>query len=430
MAGFVAIPLKTMFDDSGLKHAASAFGKFGGTIKGILGAAGLSIGISALVSGINSVSKAAVDDAKSMALLRNQMVNSVGATQAMSDAAEASITKMSLLASVADDKIRPAFAQLIRSTKDVGKATELTQLALDISGQTGKDLTSVTTALSKAYQGNLGGLQKLGIKVKDTKHPFRELEKAFKDGAKTAANTDPYQRMAVVFDEIKETIGRAFIPALNDLADWFTNNFAGIQKFFSDAMTSKPFKDLQEIGGRLWNEVLVPLGEWFMSADVQKGINNVFEGISNVVTAALDFAKSDLGKFLLALTDAVLITGLNALGAALKGIADAIERLSGKAIYQGIDKAYTAYGTIRQGNTQGTTFVGGGNEYVAGAYGIGGTPTMALPKMPSFGGTGGIPRQTINQTITVNGVIGDKAAVAKEVVRAIQLGYKIGISAK
>ena len=41
MAGSILIPLKTVFDDKGLKQAQSQFSKLGGSLKGILGAAGL-----------------------------------------------------------------------------------------------------------------------------------------------------------------------------------------------------------------------------------------------------------------------------------------------------------------------------------------------------------------------------------------------------
>ena len=65
---------------------------------------------------------------------------------------------MSIQIGVADDQLRPAFANLARATGDVTKSQELLTLSTNISAATGKDLESVSIALSKAYGGNVAGL--------------------------------------------------------------------------------------------------------------------------------------------------------------------------------------------------------------------------------------------------------------------------------
>lgn len=223
MAGSILIPLKAVFDNKGILDAQKQFNKLGGSLKSVVGALGLSVGIGALVNTLKDASKAAIEDTKSQALLANQLMNTVGATDDQITAVEASISAMQLQASVADDVIRPAFAQLTRATGDVAKATELTQLALDVSAGTGRDLGAVSVALSKAYQGNTTALSRLGIKAKDGVNIFDQLKTEFDGAAEAAAQNDPYQRLNIIFGEIQEQIGLALMPELDSLADYFAS---------------------------------------------------------------------------------------------------------------------------------------------------------------------------------------------------------------
>ena len=140
MAGSILIPLKTVLDDKGIKDAQASFGKLGSSLKGVLAAAGIGIGIGAITNALQESTKAAGEDVKSQALLAQQLRNTVGASKEQIASVEASIKTMQNQAAVADDVIRPAFASLVRSTGDVGEATRLTSLALDVAAGTGKDL--------------------------------------------------------------------------------------------------------------------------------------------------------------------------------------------------------------------------------------------------------------------------------------------------
>lgn len=219
----VIIPIVSKFDDRGIKKSQSAFAGLSKSLKSTIGALGIGIGLSAITRGFIEAGKAAAEDAKSQALLAQQLKNTIGANDSMIASVESSIKTMQMSAAVADDQIRPAFAQLVRATQDVGKATTLTQLALDVSAGTGRDLNAVAIALSKAYQGNTEGLSRLGIKAKDGVDVFAMLQEQFKGAAKTAANADPFQRLTVVFGEIQEQIGVYLLPKLNELADYLTD---------------------------------------------------------------------------------------------------------------------------------------------------------------------------------------------------------------
>jgi len=223
MASSILIPLKAIFDDKGIKEAQASFGKLGGSMKSVLGAAGIAVSLGAVISGLKGAAVAAAEDAKSQALLATQLRNTTGASNAQIASAEAAITAMQREASVADDTIRPALAALTRATGDLDKATKLTTLALDISAGTGKDVQSVAIALGKAYQGNTASLSKLGINVKGMKDPLTELAKQFDGAAEAASKTDPIQRLEILFGELSEQVGLALLPQLNEFADWLAD---------------------------------------------------------------------------------------------------------------------------------------------------------------------------------------------------------------
>lgn len=173
----------------------------------------------AVIDFLKDSAKAAQEDAASQAMLERQLKASAGATSAQVAQVDKAIAGMQKMAGVADDDIRPAMAQLTRATGDVGKATDLTRLALDVSAGTGKDLTTVSKALGMAYQGNSAALSKLGINVKDMKDPMGALQKQFEGAAKLAADKNPYQTMAVALDDIKEKVGKGLLPVLKIFAN-------------------------------------------------------------------------------------------------------------------------------------------------------------------------------------------------------------------
>jgi hypothetical protein len=196
-------------------------------------AIGVGFSLSVLKNELGEAAKAAIDDAKSMNILALAMENTGNATKATVAQAEESIRKMSLQSAVADDVLRPAFQKLFIATGDVTKSNRFLQIALDASAATGKDLDSVTQAMSKSLAGQDTALLRLIPSLRGAQDPLAELEKTFKGAAEAAANTDPFQRMNVIIGELKESVGIALIPILNTLADWFVTVIPDIQNFFS-----------------------------------------------------------------------------------------------------------------------------------------------------------------------------------------------------
>ena len=180
--------------------------------------------------------KAFAEDEVAAAKLAKTLENSAGATDNQVKSVENFITKTSIAAAVADDELRPALDSLVRGTGDVAKAQDLLGLALDISAGTGKDLGSVSDALSKAFNGQLGPLKKLSPELAaliksgaSTDEVFAALGKTFSGQASTAANTTQgkMKSLGIQMGEFKESIGAIIaplamklIPALQKFGDW------------------------------------------------------------------------------------------------------------------------------------------------------------------------------------------------------------------
>ena len=297
MAGSIFLPLKAIFDDKGLKEAQAGFSKLGKSVKGALGAVGIGLSFGAITAALTAAGKAAASDAKSQGLLANALINTVGATDLQISAVEKSISKMESLSAVADDNIRPAFAQLARVTGDVGKATELTSLALDVAAGTGRDLGAVSIALGKAFQGNTTSLAKLGINVKGVKDPLAALATQFAGSAEAAAQLDPYQRLEIAMGNIQEQVGSALLPAMNRLADLmnsdeFQNGIGQVAEDFANFVAG-----LIVVGDqvdKLVNGINAALSNLGIGVEVQTGIDRLLRFLIPLYGITRDL--QDIGK--------------------------------------------------------------------------------------------------------------------------------------
>jgi hypothetical protein len=129
---------------------------------------------------------------------------------------------------IVDDKLRPAYTKLAIATRDTAETERLMGIAMDISANSGKDLESVTAALSKAYLGNNATLSKLGIgiskadlKTKSFKEITDQLAVTFAGAAKTSADSfaGSMDKLAIASNNAKEIIGTSLINALQSLGD-------------------------------------------------------------------------------------------------------------------------------------------------------------------------------------------------------------------
>lgn len=184
--------------------------------------------------------KAFAEDDAAAQKLATTLTNVTGANDAQVKSVEDFISKTSVAAAVADDELRPALDSLVRGTGDITKAQELMGLALDVSAGTGKDLGSVSDALSKAFNGNFKSLKALdpalATLIEDgatTDEVFAAMGETFSGQASTAANTTQgkMKNLGIQMGELKESIGAAvaplaekLIPKLLEFTTWASKN--------------------------------------------------------------------------------------------------------------------------------------------------------------------------------------------------------------
>ena len=210
-------------------------------------ALGAAAGAAALKIGVDSV-KAAIEDEKAQRNLAKTLENVIGATKQQTEEVEKYITAQSLSLGVSDDKLRPAYARLIRSTKDTKEAQKALNLAMDISSATGQDLDTVTSALGKAYDGNSASLGKLGLgidkailKSGDMDKITKTLAETFKGFAEQEANTleGRFARISIAINEAKESLGSALLPIIEKFAQFANNTLVPALQGIVDGLTGK-----------------------------------------------------------------------------------------------------------------------------------------------------------------------------------------------
>ena len=243
--------------------------------------------------------KSAIEDEQAQLRLANALRQATGATDAQIKATEDMILKTSLATGVADDKLRPALQRLAVSTKSTEEAQKLLTLALDISAASGKDLETVTNALGRAQDGNVTSLGRLGLglsKAELSTLTFTEVQQKLADlyGGAAATNAETFQgkidRLKVGFDEAKESLGTALLPAveqfitfLNDVGIPSLNAFiagltgaGGLSSGFTQTQ-----KDAESFGKAIAGVIGI----------VQGFITFIREAIGLVVSLANELAK-------------------------------------------------------------------------------------------------------------------------------------------
>jgi hypothetical protein len=227
----LAIPIISTFDGGGVSKAINEFKNLEGAgkkaqfaikkaaVPAAAALAGLAVVLGDAVSG-------AIEDAAAQDLLANSLKKTTGANDDQIASVEDWITEQGKLLGFSDDKLRPAFGRLAKATGSVTEAQNLAKQAMDIATATGKPLETVVGALEKAYGGNLTALQKLapeyrqmiedGASFEDVMYALAQTTGgAAAEAAETTAGK--FARLKIGFDETKESIGAALLPAVEKL---------------------------------------------------------------------------------------------------------------------------------------------------------------------------------------------------------------------
>jgi hypothetical protein len=237
----IKIPIITTFAGEGIQKAIKSFKQLetaSDKVKFVLKAGALAgaaafaaLGAAAFQAGqaLVGFARMAADDEKAQKQLALSIRASTKATDAQIASVEDYIDVTQRAVGVADDELRPAYARIIRSTRDFDKAQRLLNLALNVSAATGKPLKQIVEALSKSFDGSNTAITRLGLgydkaqlKAMSFNDIQKDLEKRFSGSA--LANAETFEgtmaRFRITVDELKESLGAALLPYLKRLAEY------------------------------------------------------------------------------------------------------------------------------------------------------------------------------------------------------------------
>jgi hypothetical protein len=386
----------------------SKFGKIAGAAFLAAGAAAAVYAGKLAVEGV----KSAIEDEAAQAKLAATLRNVTGATDAQIAATEDYVLKQSLLFGITDDQLRPSLDRLTRATGDVTKAQKLQSIAIDIAAGTGKSLQAVTESLSKAQEGNLAGLSRLGVglsraelKTLDFEQITAKLAATFAGQATIQADTfqGKMARLSIAFDEAKETVGAFILDAITPLVE-------NIVKYVVPAITA--FVEGFEGGSGLKNAfteiarvaqtILVPIFE---------GLQKIFNSIKKAVmdneeafAGLWSFLKNVLAPFL---------------GGAFKVAFEVIAFVINEAL-DAVGKLIRAFQLLFEAGNRVKNFLGfgGGSSNIS----LSAAPTPGIVNAPfvPMAPSGGYSGQAVNfnNNITVNGAI-DSESTARQIVEVL-----------
>ena len=325
------------------KQADTATQKLTSGVKKLAGAVGLAYGTTAILAFGKASVKAAAADQKAQQQLALALKNvGLGRDAATS---EAYIQRLQSEFGIVDDLLRPSYQTLAVATRDSAEAQRLLNLSLDISASTGKDLGSVTAALSKAFLGNNTALSKLGVgiskadlKAKSFQDITNQLAVTFAGSATAAAGTfqGSIDKLGVASVNVKEIIGTGLIDALTDLgkdtsvAD-LASNMEKTATYLADVIRgvgvlAGKLKDIPVLGNL--NVGMIPI------------VGSYIELLRKAGTKTADLTAAD-NAHLKSLNDSFKIIKKTAT-LTTKLTADELKKLKAKQLQNAIDKANLA----------------------------------------------------------------------------------------
>ena len=390
----------------------------------VAGAAFLAAGVAAAAYAgklaIDGV-KAAIEDEAAQAKLATTLRNVTGATDDQIKATEDYILKQSLLFGVTDDELRPSLDRLTRATGDVTKAQKLQSIAIDIAAGTGKSLQAVTEALSKAQEGNLAGLSRLGVGITRAElatlsfdEVTAKLASTFEGQATIQADTfqGKMARLSVAFNEAKETVGSFILDAVTPLVENIVTYIVPAVQQFIEGFTGgsglkNAFTQIIDVA----KTILIPIFQ---------GVQSIFNKVKDAVMdneeafkALWSFTKNILAPFM---------------GGAFKVAFEVIGTVIGTTV-NAVGKLISAFQTLFEWGSKVAGFLGFGGSSKASnismtapapAPGITNAPFAAIPNLNR--GTTGLV--SYNNNITVNGAI-DSESAARQIVQVLnQSSYR------
>lgn len=214
-------------------------------------------------------------------------------------------TQFSHLTLFSDDTIQSAENMLLTFT-NIGKDVfpQATKTVLDMSQALGQDTKSSAIQLGKALNDPITGitaLQRVGVTFTDSqknlikslvdsgnvagaqKIILQELQREFGNSAEAAGKTFPgqLQILSQSFDDIKQKIGDAVLPILQNLTGFVQSNVVPAFDHFADWFTKNGVPALQSFGG--W---LKTVKDYFGSFEITS-VTNAFKNLGDAIGGLL-----------------------------------------------------------------------------------------------------------------------------------------------
>jgi hypothetical protein len=304
----------------------------GGAFTAVAGAAaGLLAGVE-VVKFLSDSAQAAVTSGKSFNLMALQMQNSTGATREQSKAIDDQLEKMSLATGTLMPELRDSYSTLVRNIGNTTEALKYEQLAQNISAATGRDLNLVSLALARSHEGNWMALNKMIPGVKDATDKMKFLQDATKGAAEEAAKSDPYARLKAAMESIQVSVGQAFLPVLQSLADALANIAPKITDMMNAFVASPQFQSfvnslpgIVDFLGQLADQIFPILSDLgSIVGTVFDSLAGDFDKIGNSSSSVITLF-ADIRSFFDWLAQA--IAGLQKWNDAINGLLDGLAKL-------------------------------------------------------------------------------------------------------
>jgi len=290
------------FDNKGLKKGKKEISAFDKNVQSLGKTFAKVFGSIALINFGKNAVNAFIDSEKAAAKLRTTVSN-LG-LEFEQPGIETYLKNLSLQFGIVDESLIPGFQRLLIVTKDVAQAQSLFETALNVSAGTGKDLTAVSTSLSKAYMGDNVALGRLGVglsKAQLKSASFLEVQRTLNANfaGQAAAAVEGYAgsmaKLTVAVDESKEAIGKGLLDAIaalsgsNDI-DTFTVKMVNAAEKIGNA-----FRTVGDVIGLLNPNASIKVGNKFVRrSDVMNQNKGGYSGIPDMrTTQALTKARKE-----------------------------------------------------------------------------------------------------------------------------------------
>ena len=257
--GAVVARILTQYSDKGSKQAQKDIYKlqkridaFGKKALKNFAIAGAAAGAFAVKIGVDAV-KAAASDEQAQKLLALSIRNSTSATEEAIVANSKFLDSLELQVAIDNDELIPSLQRLVAATGDLSQAQSLLKLSTDVAAFAGKDLGLVTTAISKAVNGQTDALKKIGLpidkvalKQKDLNKILNDYAKISKGAAYAAANTTAgrLKVLALSYNQVIEKLGYVLLPYILEFVNYLTGPGGLIEAL--DEWIEKNETELQE----------------------------------------------------------------------------------------------------------------------------------------------------------------------------------------